>query len=132
MILLRNCFTLTALGEKISGTIDFSSQKYKNSVLMGDFNMQATDNNFQTFCESHDLYNFIKDKTCFKTIEGTCPRGGGGGHTSISLTGMLVLEQIATTQKSRMTLNSNQQNIECLKIQTQKNRMPQNSNKKIE
>ena len=31
------------------------------------------------------------------------PRGG----TSISLTGMIVREQISTTQKSRMTLNSN-------------------------
>ena len=39
---------------------------------MGDFNMQPTDNNFQTFCESHDLYNLIKNKTCFKTIKGTC------------------------------------------------------------
>ena len=58
--------------EKISGTIDFYSQKYKNIVLMGDFNMQPTDNNFQTFCEGHDLYNLIKDKTCFKIIEGTC------------------------------------------------------------
>ena len=39
---------------------------------MGDFNMQPTDNDFQTFCESYDLYNLIKDKPCFKTIEGTC------------------------------------------------------------
>ena len=39
---------------------------------MGDFSMQPTDNNFQTFCESHDLYNLIKDKTYFKAIEGTC------------------------------------------------------------
>ena len=62
----------SAFCEKISGTIDFYSQKYKNIVLMGDFNMQPTDNNFQTFCESHDLYNLIKDKTFFKTIEGTC------------------------------------------------------------
>ena len=62
----------SAFCENISGTIDFYSQKYINIVLMGDFNMQPTDNNFQTFCESHDLYNLIKDKTCFKTIEGTC------------------------------------------------------------
>ena len=49
--------------------------------------------------------------------------GGGGGHTSISLTGMLVREQISTTQKSRMTLNSNPQKIECPKIQPPKNSM---------
>ena len=30
-----------------------------------------------------------------------------GGYTSISLTGMLVREQTSTTQKNRMTLNSN-------------------------
>ena len=51
----------------------------------------------------------------------------GGGHTSISLTLMLVREQISTTQKSRMTLNSNPQKIECPKIQTQKNRMTQDA-----
>ena len=39
---------------------------------MGDFNMRVTDNNFQAFYESHDLYNLIKRKTCFKSIEGTC------------------------------------------------------------
>ena len=51
--------------------------------------------------------------------------GGGGGHTSISLKGMLDREQISTTQKSRMTLNSNSKKIEFPKSQTQKNRMTQ-------
>ena len=32
---------------------------------------------------------------------------GGGGYTSISWKGMLVQEQISTTQKNRMTLNLN-------------------------
>ena len=53
--------------------------------------------------------------------------GGGGGHANIFLTGMLVREQISTTQKNRMTLNSNPQRIECPKIQTQKNRMTQDA-----
>ena len=52
---------------------------------------------------------------------------GGGGYTSISLTGMLVREQISTTQKNRITLNSNPQKIECPKIQTQKNRINQDA-----
>ena len=43
-----------------------------------------------------------------------------GGHTSISLTGMLVREQISTAQNNIMTLNSNTQKIECPKIQSQK------------
>ena len=38
--------------------------------------------------------------------------GGGGGYTSISLTGMLIREQISTTPKNRMTLNSNPKKIE--------------------
>ena len=52
---------------------------------------------------------------------------GGGGHTSISLTGMLVRGQISTTQKNRMTLNSNKKKIECPKIQTQRSRMTQDA-----
>ena len=51
--------------------------------------------------------------------------GRGGGHSSISFTGMLVREQISTAQKNRMTLNLNPKKIECPKIQTQKNRMTQ-------
>ena len=43
--------------------------------------------------------------------------GGGGGHTSISLTGMLVRKQISSTQKNRMTLNSNPKKMEWLKMQ---------------
>ena len=50
-----------------------------------------------------------------------------GGYTSISLTGMLVREQISTTQKNRMTLNSNRKKIECPKIQTPKNKMNQDA-----
>ena len=36
--------------------------------------------------------------------------GGGGGHTSISLTGMVIQEQISTAQNNTMTLNSNPKN----------------------
>ena len=53
---------------------------------------------------------------------GVMSQGGGGGTQAFFLTGMLVREQISTTQKNRMhmTLNSNPQKIECPKIQTQK------------
>ena len=54
-------------------------------------------------------------------------QGGGGGAHEHFLTGILVREQISTTQKNRMTLNSNPQKIECPKIQTQKNRMTQDA-----
>ena len=62
-----------------------------------------------------------------KSIKCDPGSGGGGGYTSISLTGMLVREQISTTQKNRMTLNSNPRKIECPKIQTHKNRMKQDA-----
>ena len=58
--------------DQLSRPFDFYSLTYKNIVLMGDFNMRATESNFQAFYESHDLYNLIKEKTCFKSIEGTC------------------------------------------------------------
>ena len=33
---------------------------------MGDFNIRPDDKNFRAFYEGHDLFNLIKDKTCFK------------------------------------------------------------------
>ena len=52
---------------------------------------------------------------------------GGGGHTNIFLTGMLVREQISTIQKNRMTPNSNPRKIECPKFKPKKNRMTQDA-----
>ena len=34
---------------------------------MGDFNTRADDKNFRAFYEGHDLFDLIKDKTCFKS-----------------------------------------------------------------
>ena len=39
---------------------------------MGDFNTLADDKNFHAFYEGHDLFDLIKDKTCFKFASGTC------------------------------------------------------------
>ena len=39
---------------------------------MGDFNMQTDNSNFRTFFESHELYNQVKSKKCFKSNSGTC------------------------------------------------------------
>ena len=75
-------------------------------------------------CSVSDLFfsNVIEERSL-----GARPPGTGrvnsndalhpGGHTSISLTGMLVREQISTTQKNRMTINLNPQKLECPKIQ---------------
>ena len=58
--------------EQLSSVTDYYSQSYKNIVSMGDFNTQPNDKNFQAFYQSHDLYNLIKNKTCFKSPSGTC------------------------------------------------------------
>ena len=58
--------------EQMSSVIDYYSQSYKNIVLMGDFNTQPNDKNFQAIYQSHDLYNLIKNKTCFKSPSETC------------------------------------------------------------
>ena len=39
---------------------------------MGDFNTRPDDKNFRAFYEGHDLFNLIKDKSCFKSASGTC------------------------------------------------------------
>ena len=62
----------TIFCEEMSGLIDFYSKNYKNIVIMGDFNMQTDNLNFRTFYESHELYNLVKSKTCFKSNNGTC------------------------------------------------------------
>ena len=62
----------TIFCEEMSGLVDFYSQNYKNIVIMGDFNMQTDSSNFRTFYESHELYNLVKSKTCFKSNNGTC------------------------------------------------------------
>ena len=62
----------TALFEQMSNVIDYYLQKYQNIVLIGDFNIESVDKKFKAFCESHEFYNHIKSKTCFKSSSGTC------------------------------------------------------------
>ena len=33
---------------------------------MGDFNSEPSDEQVETFCDSYDLHNLVKEKTCFK------------------------------------------------------------------
>ena len=56
---------------ELSKVIDFYSRTYTNIILMGDFNTRPDDKNFRAFYEGHDLFNLIKDKTCFKSASGT-------------------------------------------------------------
>ena len=42
-------------------------------MLMGDFNIGPNKPKAKTFMDKeHDLYNLIKNKTCYKSPNGTC------------------------------------------------------------
>ena len=56
--------------DKISSLIDFYSDKYDNIVTLGDFNMEITNENLSSLMDSHNLYNLVKDPTCFKSKKG--------------------------------------------------------------
>ena len=49
-----------------------SIKTYENIVLMGDFNAERSNIKLKYFMEDHNLYNTIKHKTCFKSVEGKC------------------------------------------------------------
>ena len=61
----------TALFGQMSKVVDFYLQKYQNIVLVVDFNIEPADKKLYAFCESHEFYNLIKSKTCFRSKSGT-------------------------------------------------------------
>ena len=62
----------TIFYDEMSKVIYFYSRTYTNIILMGDFHTQPDDKNFRAFYEGHDLFDLIKDKSCFKSASGTC------------------------------------------------------------
>ena len=57
----------------ISRSLDTHSTKYKNIVLLGDFNVYIHDEAWQTFCKSYSFNSLIKQPTCFKNPKSpTC------------------------------------------------------------
>ena len=58
--------------EKITSILDFYSNKYENILILGDFNIESTDVKLSPLKDGHNLYNLIKDPTCFKTTKGKC------------------------------------------------------------
>ena len=53
----------------IRNSLDFYSEKYKNIILMGDFNITPTEEELQDFLEEQDLSNLVHFPTCFKSLE---------------------------------------------------------------
>ena len=55
--------------EIISKALDAFSTKYKNIILLGDFNVCVDDETMRNFCNSYNLKSLIKQPTCFKNPE---------------------------------------------------------------
>ena len=56
----------TIFYDEMSKLIGFYSWTYENIISMDDINTLPDDKNFRAFYESHNLFNTINDKTCFK------------------------------------------------------------------
>ena len=47
-------------------------ESYENTVILGDFNMQPTNQILKTFLDDNNFVNLIKSNTCFKSKPGSC------------------------------------------------------------
>ena len=54
---------------ELGKNLDTLTSKYDNIIVMGDFNTEPTDTAPSNFCETYNLENAIKDKTCFKNTK---------------------------------------------------------------
>ena len=52
--------------DHLSRVVDFYSKAYGRVLIMGDFNSEPCDELIQTFSDDYNLYNLVKEKTCFK------------------------------------------------------------------
>ena len=50
----------------LSGCLDSHSSTYEKILILGDFNVEADDQNMKTFCDSYSLTSLIKQPTCYK------------------------------------------------------------------
>ena len=46
--------------------MDSHSSTYEKVLILGDFNVEADDQNMKTFCDSYSLTSLIKQPTCYK------------------------------------------------------------------
>ena len=56
----------------LSEAIDFYSKTHDNMIIIGDFNAEPQDQGMDNFFVEHSLYNHMKEKTCFKSMNGKC------------------------------------------------------------
>ena len=57
---------------ELSVMLDFYSSKYQNMLVMGDFNVEPGDVQFNSFLQQHGFHNHINAKTCWKSPTGSC------------------------------------------------------------
>ena len=50
----------------LSRVIDCYSKEYDNLIIMGDLNLQPSDEHMLSLFISYNLYNLVKENTCFK------------------------------------------------------------------
>ena len=52
--------------DSLSDIIDYYSNVYDNHIVIGDFNLEPSQMYLETFMETHNYFNLIKNNTCFK------------------------------------------------------------------
>ena len=58
---------------QIESAINFDSRRYENLLILGDFNVEISDFNMESFCSMKNLKCIIKEPTCYKNPDNpTC------------------------------------------------------------
>ena len=59
---------------ELTKVLDKCRSNFENIVVLGDFNMEPTNQEMITFMSGNDFIHIIKSNTCFKTLTRTCIR----------------------------------------------------------
>ena len=57
---------------ELTKVLDKGRSNFKNIVVLGDSNVEPTNQEITTFMSDNNFINIIKSNTCFKTSTGTC------------------------------------------------------------
>ena len=57
---------------ELTKILDKRKGSYENTIILGEFNMQPTNQILETFLEDNNFVNLIKSNTCFKPKLGSC------------------------------------------------------------
>ena len=52
----------------LSKVLDFYSSKYENFIVMGDFNVECSNEYLDNFCQCYNLESINREPTCFKSL----------------------------------------------------------------